>query len=76
MDAWGFWSRALSDAELAAIRNGGRGVEYRHLSSAQRSGLIAFYDLGETSGVRADYSGIGQHLTPVNGPTNADGLVT
>ncbi len=76
MDAWGFWNRSLSDAELEAIRNGGRGVEYRHLTAAQRSGLIAFYDLGEASGVRADYSGNGQHLSPINGPTNADGLVT
>ncbi len=76
MDAWGFWNRPLSDGELEAIRNGGRGVEYRHLTAAQRSGLIAFYDLGEASGVRADFSGNGQHLTPVNGPTSADGLVT
>lgn len=76
MDAWGFWSRALSDAELDAIRNGGRGVEYRHLTAAQRTGLIAFYDLGEASGVRADYSGNGQHLTSVGGPANADGLLT
>jgi hypothetical protein len=76
MDAWGFWNRAMSDAELDVIRNGGRGVEYRHLTAAQRNGLIAFYDLGEASGTRADYSGNGQHLTPVGGPTNADGLVT
>ena len=74
MDRWGFWSRALTDAELEAIRNGGTGVEYRDLKKSQKTSLIAFYDLGQYSGNRADSSGNGQHLTPVNGPTNARGV--
>lgn len=75
MDRWGFWRRALSDAEIEAVRNDGRGREFRELSDALRTDLIAYYDLGQYSGARADASGNGQHLAPVNGPTNAEGVV-
>jgi hypothetical protein len=75
MDRWGFWNRALTDAEIAELRNAGRGREFRELSDALKADLIAYYDLGQYSGSRADASGNGQHLTPVNDPANADGVV-
>ncbi|RIK72629.1 MAG: hypothetical protein DCC68_26185 [Planctomycetota bacterium] len=76
MDRWGFWRRALSDAETAELRGGGRGRgrEFRELSEGLRKDLIAYYDLGQASGPRIDASGNGRHLTPVNGPTNGDGV--
>lgn len=73
LDQWGFWRRALSDGEIAELRHGGRGREFRDLSDGLRKDLIAYYDLGQASGPRIDASGNGQHLAAVNGPTNADG---
>ena len=49
-------------------------MEFRDLNAALKTDLIAFYDLGQASGPRVDASGNGQHLSPVNGPGNADGL--
>jgi hypothetical protein len=74
LDGWGFWRRALRDDEIEALRNAGRGCDFRDLSGAMQRDLIAFYDLGQASGPRVDSSGNGQHLTPVNGPGNADGV--
>lgn len=74
LDRWGFWRRPLSDAELTALRNGGRGLDYRDLSDSQKSDLIAYYDLGQYTSTRADSSGNGQHLSPVGSPTNAEGV--
>lgn len=73
MNRWGFWRRALSDNEMAMLRSGGKGMEFRDLNDALRTDLIAFYDLGQASGPRVDASGNGQHLSPVNSPGNADG---
>jgi hypothetical protein len=74
LDSWGFWRRALSDAEIAALYNAGRGLDYRDLSDALKTDSIAYYDLGQATGARTDASGNGQHLTPVNNPSNAEGV--
>ncbi len=76
MDRWVFWNRALSDGEIAEMYNEAKGREFRELNAPLKTDLIAFYDLGQYNGSRADSSGNGQHLTPVNNPANANGVVT
>jgi hypothetical protein len=74
LDGWGFWRRALRDDEIEELRGGGRGRDFCDLSDALKKDLIAYYDLGQASGTRADSSGNGQHLTAVNGPVNGEGV--
>ena len=74
MDSWGYWSRGLSDAEITSLYNGGAGHIYSSLTAGLKTGLIAWYDLQETSGDRLDSTDNNLDMTPVNAPGGADGI--
>lgn len=71
-----YYSKALSNAEIAALYNSGNGLLYKDLSTAQKTSLEAWYDGAETSGVLIDASGNGRHMTDNNTVTSAAGKVT
>jgi hypothetical protein len=50
----GVWQKALSVAEQQSLMNGGVGKAYADLTAAEKVGLLAYWDMDETSGDRAD----------------------
>lgn len=50
----GVWSRALSDTEITALYNRGNGKKYADLTTAEKVGLVSYWNLDEVSGNRAD----------------------
>jgi len=54
---FGSWSRAISDAEVSAIYNSGTPRPYADLTTAEKTGLVAFWHLNEPSGTRYDAHG-------------------
>lgn len=53
----GIWSRALSQADLQSLYNSGSGKAYANLTTADKVGLISYWNLTEASGTRADSHG-------------------
>jgi hypothetical protein len=62
----GVWARALSSAEQIALMNNGNGKLYSELTAGEKTGLTAYWDLGEASGNRADSHSGGYTLTDKN----------
>lgn len=64
------------DALFVLLRNGGAGRSYASLSSAEKTslGLVSWFGLSESTGVRKDSHGPND-LEPFGGPAPADGLV-
>jgi hypothetical protein len=71
IDSPAMYGKALTDAELDAIYNSGDGQNYYDID---KTDLISFWSLNETSGTRYDMHG-GNHLTDNNTVTYADGKV-
>lgn len=57
LDDFFFYDKALSQAEVTALYNGGLGVAYEDLSAGQLTSLVSWWDLNEMSGVREDSHG-------------------
>lgn len=67
IDSLFFWSRALTDAEGAALFNAGAGLDFAGLSGTLLTGLVAAYNLdGPKAGKWPDSSGNGHNLS-ING---------
>ncbi len=66
LDDFGIWTRALSEDEIAALHNGGRGSD---VTTGFASSLIAFYPMSQsaTPGQLEDLSGGNLHGTIQNG---------
>jgi hypothetical protein len=60
MDMVGFWSRALSAGDVAALYVGGNGVAFAQLSAALLTNLVSWWDF---NGVFTDAMGV-NNLTP------------
>lgn len=61
----GFWTKALSGAEVVALFNNGAGLRYADLSAGLKTSLVSWWNLDEQSGVRYDSHGT-NHLTDNN----------
>lgn len=57
MGGIGYWSVALSAAERLSLFNSGRGKRYADLTTDEKVGLVSYWNLDETSGVRYDSHG-------------------
>jgi hypothetical protein len=69
----GFWKRELSAEERAFLYNGGNGRTYAELGAGLKDpALMAYWDLSEASGARADSHGT-SHLSDSNGVSAAAG---
>lgn len=53
----GLWHRALTSDERASLFNRGNGKTYEDLTAAEKTGLVSYWKLDETSGVRYDSHG-------------------
>lgn len=53
----GFWTKALSGAEVAELFNNGAGLRYADLSDGLKTSLVSWWNLDEQSGVRYDSHG-------------------
>jgi lysophospholipase L1-like esterase len=72
--AFGRWSRVLSSDERTYLYNAGSGRYFVDLSSSVKTGLVAWWDLQEASGSRADSSGNGLTLSDNGGVTQTAGI--
>ena len=70
IDEVGMWDRKLSDTEVTSLYNSGNGKSLVSLSSTERSSLISWWDMEETSGSRYD----SRFRTLTTGLTAADGV--
>jgi hypothetical protein len=61
----GVWSSALSAGSILALFNSGAGKRYADLTTAEKVGLVGYWDLSEVSGQRNDSHG-SNHLTDNN----------
>ena len=52
-----FYDKALTESELNAIYNSGNATAYSSLSAAQKTDLVSWWSLSETSGIRYDQHG-------------------
>lgn len=73
-DSCFFYKKALSQAQVTALYNGGNGVAYENLTADQLTSLTAWWSLNERSGNRADEHG-GYTLTDNNTVTYGLGKV-
>ena len=60
-----FYDKALTEAELNALYNSGNATAYSSLSAAQKTDLVSWWSLSETSGTRYD-----QVITSANNLTD------
>ena len=51
------YNRAISEAEVTALYNSGNATAYSSLSAAQKTDLVSWWSLSETSGTRYDQHG-------------------
>jgi hypothetical protein len=58
-DSIGYWQRALSASEIAAIYNSGAGRSYASLTTADKVGLISWYDFSDLTSPRTSEPGPG-----------------
>ena len=63
--ACGAWSRVLTAPEVISLFNAGNGKKYADLTTAEKVGLVSYWNLDEQSGVRYDSHGT-NHLTDNN----------
>lgn len=75
MQCISFWKKVLSAEERSSLYNKGTGKLYSDLTSEQKSGLTAWWDLTELSGQRLD-SHSNNHLTDNNKVLSSDGIIT
>ena len=52
-----FYDKALSQSEVTALYNSGNATAYSSLSAAQKTDLVSWWSLSETSGTRYDQNG-------------------
>ena len=52
-----FYDKALSQSEVTALYNSGNATAYSSLSAAQKTNLVSWWSLSETSGIRYDQHG-------------------
>ena len=69
-----FYDKALTEAELNAIYNSGNATAYSSLSAAQKTDLVSWWSLSETSGIRYDQHGT-NNLTDNNSVGWAAGIL-
>lgn len=75
VDSVGYWSRALTADEVAALYAGGVGRTYQNLPVGLKVGLVAWHDLDEETGTRSDahaghdFSEAGEAIAAVAGKT-------
>ena len=76
LDAWGMWGTGVT-VTAASLYNSGSGKAYANLTSGDKTGLIAYYNLDEVDGSATwcDWSGNGYHLTNVSSVVTAAGKV-
>jgi len=67
----GVWQRAFSSGDVAGLFNNGKGKLYSELTTAEKVGLVSYWNLDEASGNRSDSHGT-NHLTDNNTVTSAD----
>ena len=60
-----FYDKALSISEVTALYNSGNAIAYDSLSAAQKTDLVSWWSLSETSGIRYD-----QVITSANNLTD------
>ena len=60
-----FYDKALSQSEVTALYNSGNAIAYDSLSAAQKTDLVSWWSLSETSGTRYD-----QVITSANNLTD------
>ena len=70
-----FYDKALTEAELNALYNSGNATAYSSLSAAQKTGLVSWWSLSETSGTRYDQHGT-NNLTDNNSVGWAAGILS
>lgn len=68
----GFWKRTLTASEQSELWNGGLGLRHAQLSTPMKVSLVAWWDLDEESGNRADAQG-SNTLTDTNTVTQTTG---
>ena len=69
-----FYDKALTEAELNALYNSGNATAYSSLSAAQKTDLVSWWSLSETSGTRYDQHGT-NNLTDNNSVGWAAGIL-
>jgi hypothetical protein len=62
------WRQALAPGFVPALFNGGFPAPYAYLGGAQKTNLVAAWDLTEASGMRFDSTANANHLSEQNGP--------
>ena len=60
-----FYDKALTEAELNALYNSGNATAYSSLSAAQKTDLVSWWSLSETSGTRYDQNGANNQAASV-----------
>lgn len=53
----GLWSRLITQDEITSLFNSGIGKRYADLTDDEKTGLVSYWNLDETSGTRADSHG-------------------
>jgi hypothetical protein len=77
----GWWSTVISASEITSLYNSGAGKAYADLTTAEKVGLVSYWNLSEASGNRADSHGSNtltdnNTVTSVtNAPANMPGTV-
>lgn len=69
-----FWKKVLSAEERSSLYNKGTGKLYSDLTSDQKNGLVAWWNLTETSGQRLD-SHSTNYLIDNNNVSSTDGII-
>jgi len=69
-----FYDKALSQSEVTALYNLGNAIAYDSLSAAQKTDLVSWWSLSETSGTRYDQNGT-NNLTDNNSVGWAAGVL-
>ena len=72
--AIGFWKRTLTSGEKTFLYNSGNGRNYSELSAGDKTSMVSWWALNETSGTRNDSHGT-NHLTDNNTVTSSIGPV-
>ena len=70
-----FYDKALTESELNALYNSGNATAYSSLSAAQKTDLVSWWSLSETSGIRYDQNGT-NNLTDNNSVGWAAGVLS
>jgi len=77
VDSVGRWDRILTETEYTFLYNLGRGVSFFEVLAYQPSlltGLVSYWQLSESNGIRYDWWG-SNHLLPTFTPATTGGLI-